>query len=279
MLKNAATGGSDPLLELMVAAHERDLQSKLDDMTPISELEQLVKNCSDTEFFVALTEEVRTAGAKTQKFLGKLGKTEENALRGKLDTLTANYCQNANEIAVIENRLKIKKDLLLRDKLKDIKIFECLNAEKATPLLLNIAKKTWGDDSLSGIKCDDGADFPKEEARNHYILNFYSNLYKVDNNVEGSIEDFLGPDIANHPTVVGSRLTDLEKASLDVPLDISELDNSLAEANLRSAPGIDGYSYRFINKFWRLFRFPLFRCAEVGLENNSLPDFFKTCRD
>jgi hypothetical protein len=117
MLKNAATGGGDELTGLLVAGHERDLQAKLDDMTPISELEQLVKKCSDTEFFVALTEEIRTAGAKTQKFLGKLGKTEENAIRGKLDALKTNYLHNANEIATLENKLKIKKDLLLRDKL------------------------------------------------------------------------------------------------------------------------------------------------------------------
>ncbi len=61
-----------------------------------------------------------------------------------MDALKINYSQNANIITEIENKLKIKKDLLLRDKLKDIKIFECLNAEKATPLLLNIAKKNWG---------------------------------------------------------------------------------------------------------------------------------------
>jgi hypothetical protein len=134
MLKNAA-GGGDVMGDLVQAGLERDLQAKLDDMTPISELEQLVKKCSDTEFFVALSEELRSAGAKTQKFLGKLGRIEENALQKKLESLKTNYSQNASVISGIENKLKIKKDLLLRDKLKDIKIFECLNAEKATPRL------------------------------------------------------------------------------------------------------------------------------------------------
>ncbi len=36
---------------------------------------------------------------------------------------------------------------------------------------------------------------------------------------------------------------------------------------MRSAPGIDGFSYRFISEFWEYFRVPL--CQ-------SLPDFFMT---
>ncbi len=73
-----------------------------------------------------------------------------------------------------------------------------------------------------------------------------------------------------------SKLTDFEREELDKPLEISELDNALKNANMRSAPGLDGFSYRFIHKFWHFFRGPLYNCAAVGLENNSLPDFFKT---
>jgi hypothetical protein len=98
----------------------------------------------------------------------------------------------------------------------------------------------------------------------------------MDDTVEGSIEDFLGPTICAKTTVMESKLSDYERNELDKQLDIVELDIALKHANLRSAPGIDGYSYRFINQFWNNFRFPLYRCAEEGLEDNSLPDFFKT---
>jgi hypothetical protein len=76
--------------------------------------------------------------------------------------------------------------------------------------------------------------------------------------------------------VLGSKLTEFERREFDSPLEIHELDAALKKANLRSAPGIDGYSYRFISKLWTLFRYPLFRRAVHGLENNSLPEFFKT---
>ena len=47
---------------------------------------------------------------------------------------------------------------------------------------------------------------------------------------------------------------------------------------MRSAPGIDGYSYRFITKFWEFFRKPLFHCAIETLENENPPDLFLTAQ-
>jgi hypothetical protein len=245
-------------------------------MSPITTLEQANKNCSVSEFFVALTDEVRNAGSRTQKFLGKVGRIEDIALGKQLEILKADYSKNAIHIAEIENRLKIKKDIILREKVKDVKIFECLNAEKATPLLLNLAKKTGSGDSISNICDTNGTPFINDQVRNEYIKFFYCNLYQTDYNVQGTIEDFLGPVICNHPLVTGSKLTALERDHLDRPLEVSELDKALEEANMRSAPGIDGYSYRFIAKFWHFFRIPLFKCAEQGLEDNTLPNFFKT---
>jgi hypothetical protein len=66
---------------------------------------------------------------------------------------------------------------MLRDKVKDVKIFECLNAEKATPLLLNLAKKTGSGDNLNNICDNNGSNFVNDSDRNGYIKDFYCNLY------------------------------------------------------------------------------------------------------
>ena len=47
---------------------------------------------------------------------------------------------------------------------------------------------------------------------------------------------------------------------------------------MKSAPGIDGYSYRFISKFWGIFRVPLYECAAESLESGTLPTFFSTAQ-
>jgi hypothetical protein len=115
--------GGDALTNLNVAAMQQDVRTKLDDMSPLTIFEQANKNCNDADFFIALTNEVRNAGARTQKFLGKLGRIEDTALGKQLELLKTDYCENAKLIAEIENRLKIKKDILLREKVKDVKIF------------------------------------------------------------------------------------------------------------------------------------------------------------
>jgi exonuclease III len=275
-MERRAMMGDTIEMDLDIAAKEQDIKLRIEDMIPLDVLEQAPKNCNENTFFVALTTEIRLAGAKTQKFLGRLTTISENTISKKLELLKVNFDLNYKQISELENKLKLDRDIRLREKLKDYKIFETLNAEKASPLLLDLAKKSSSLDSLTNIRDDQGGDFASDAERDDYIVEYYSNLYKIDGNVAGSIEDFLGPEVCNHPTVLGSKLTDFERRELDNPLEITELDEALKKANLRSAPGIDGYSYRFISKFWNVFRYPLFRCAIHGLEMNNLPDFFKT---
>ncbi len=79
--------------------------------------------------------------------------------------------QNYIWISELENILKLERDSKLKEKLKDIKIFECLNAETATPLLLDLAKKTSSLDSVTNIRDSDGKDFVSNEARYNFICN------------------------------------------------------------------------------------------------------------
>ena len=55
-----------------------------------------------------------------------------------------------------------------------------------------------------------------------YITNFYASLYKLPEAeppyAEGDIENFLGPEILNHPVVTSSKLTPTERTRLEAPL-------------------------------------------------------------
>ena len=103
-------------------------------------------------------------------------------------------------------------------------------------------------------------------------------MYRCDSEVQGEIEDFLGQDICHHPMVRDSILTQEEKINLDRELEITELDNPLEHANGKSAPGVDGFTYGFIRKFWHICRQPLFTCANTALENQALPESFLTAQ-
>jgi hypothetical protein len=261
---------------LSSAASEQRVKMLLEAMAPISLLETCEKRCSHTHFFGIFVKEIKTHASKCQRILARNKKIKIDDLTGKLSALKLDYGKNSVDILDLEHKLRIIADCDLREKAKDIKILECLQAEKATPLLVDLAKRPSSRDGLENIRDDDGLVFESAEMRGGYIRSFYEKLYKVDPLVEGEIEHFLGPEIASHPTVLASKLSMDEVTELDAPLDITELDKSLKLSNMRSAPGIDGFSYRFITEFWDYFRIPLFNCAVEGLENQSLPDFFMT---
>jgi hypothetical protein len=145
--------------DLQIGAKQQEIQLKLDDLIPLFDLKQAKKKCNDNIFFLALTSEVHSAGAKMQKFLRRLTTIFENSILKKLDILKMQDDQNYIQISELENILKLERDSKLKVKLKDLKIFECLNAEKATPLLLDLAKKTSSLDSVSNIRDSDGKDF------------------------------------------------------------------------------------------------------------------------
>ena len=65
----------------------------------------------------------------------------------------------------------------------------------------------------------------------------------------GCINNFLGPEISEHPIVKDCILTKTEKMRLDVKFKIDELDCAIKDANMNSAAGIDGLSTKFISKF------------------------------
>ncbi len=84
----------------------------------------------------------------------------------------------------------------------------------------------------------------------------------------------MGQEIISHPIVQNSRLTPTERENLDRPLDISELDKSMLKANLKSAPGIDGISNKFLKKYWQFFRTAVRNYCLHCFECDKLTDNF-----
>jgi len=254
-------------IELMLSEHEN-----------YEIVANMAKRCTHTEFFTALTEEIKKNGIWAQKKLFNLTKVKIGSLEKRVIALRNDFEANFGLIFDIEKKIAKIRDDELRCKLMDLKIFECLNAEKASPHFLHIANKSKKECDIDNICDDNGANFPDAAQREEHIVSFYSDLYKIDNNVEGEIADFLGPDIIATPQIKASKLTEREREELDSPLLIEELDKSLKQVNLKSSPGIDGYSYRFIKRFWDFFRLPLFKCANEALETGVLPESFLTAQ-
>jgi exonuclease III len=143
-LEENATSDATELNSLLVAGLEQEIMGDIEEMYPLEELTALNKTCSSSDFFVALMEEVKIRAAKMQRTLARHKKIRIEQYQTKLDILKQDYLANGEQIRITEKELLTIHDNDLRDRILDIKIFECLNAEKATPLMVSLAKPRGG---------------------------------------------------------------------------------------------------------------------------------------
>jgi Reverse transcriptase (RNA-dependent DNA polymerase) len=72
------------------------------------------------------------------------------------------------------------------------------------------------------------------------------------------------------------KLSEEERNRLDLPLTIEELDMSMQQSNMNSAPGVDGVSNKFIKKVWHWIRTPLLNYAHCCFRKGTLTKTFNT---
>jgi exonuclease III len=239
---------------------------------------ETLSNCSkmvcDKEFFQALTDRISEQMSRVQCKLNKHKNQKKNMLIKEINLLEDSYLDNRDRIRNCEQELNKILDLEHRRLIQNKKIFENLTFEKPSRRFLDIAHNIGKGEKLANINNDNGIPFETSNDLNDYITNFYADLYIRDPGVEGTIEDFLGQEICNHPLVRNSKLSNDERYDLENDLTYEELLTALNESNLKSAPGIDGFSNLFIKKFFYILGRPLFKCCTSCLNDGTLIETF-----
>jgi hypothetical protein len=139
--------------------------------------------------------------SSTQINLTKLKNFKKKLLEEQVKNLSEKFKDNEETICQLERKILEINDFEIRHLMGEKKIFDTLNYEKPSKNFLNLAKVINKSDSLSVIKNENGEDFESDKLREEYITNFYSNLYRKDEGIEGSIEDFLGEEISSSSLV------------------------------------------------------------------------------
>ncbi len=197
-----------------------------------------------------------------------------------------NDCKNSRFIGddvtlELESLLNKQVDLELRAEIENFRNFEYLNDEKITPYFVSLAKSNKAVASTDSICDDNGNPFHSATDRNNYVRNFYANLYRIPddqpNNIEGCIENFLGPEILNSQLIRDSTLPPDKVRDLETDITIEELDQSVQQGN-RSAAGMDGLSNCFIKRYWKYFRKLLHRYLLKCISVSRLTDSSKTAK-
>ena len=255
-----------------------EIRLAYEDLPDLNFFENLELQCNKATFFETLSSNVKNITLGHQAWVFKSKNKTKVSLAGRIKTLKQNFRDNTHEILALERRLSALIESELCSELIKIKNFERLNNEKITPYFLKIAKSSQPDESLDDLKDENGQDFKLSENRHDHITNYYENIYKktpdsVDANSH-HIDNFLG-ETKEVRTVLEAKVSEVDKAELESAITLAELDKSLAQANLNSAPGTDGISNKFIKHFWHLFQKPLLDYANHCFNTGQLTDSFR----
>ena len=98
----------------------------------ILNLEEAEKRCTSSTFFNALCRKIFVAGCGAQKHLSRLVHLKQKKLTDEKNKLALNFEDNPLEIFKIEKELTTIKETQIRDQITNIKVFEHLNAERAS---------------------------------------------------------------------------------------------------------------------------------------------------
>ena len=214
------SGENDGYSEMLIAACKARIREACDELPDLMMLDALEKNCSNKEFFTAITNRVKERVAWVQKHLTISSNNQKKLINERLDSLHVLPCteQNTSEKNALENKLAKILNSEMRNLIQDKRYLECVNFEKASQNFINIVKNCKASDDIHKIKDNNGNNFKNESDLKTHITNFYKNLYRKDElPSDTSIESFLGDDITNNPLVLNSKLTQVEKDNLDRP--------------------------------------------------------------
>jgi exonuclease III len=249
------------LLTLLIAEKETEIVMQKELLWDVPRYQGLVLTCPADYFLEALMSSIKGAVISFQAWVKKTDNLKKSLLIKKINSLRQDFAANHEEITSAEAKLNSILDSELMAKVKSMKLFNCLNSEKPTPIFLNLARTSNSGKTLSVINKPDGSNYANDTDRNEGIVSFYEDIYRKPSDEPSDllncVEKFLGTSIVDHPIVNNSKLSDEEIISLERPLTVDELDLSVEKCNLRSAPGIDGVNNYFIKKFWHLLRIPL----------------------
>ena len=245
-----------------------------------NDLENMPRSCDGDIFMEILLMAVKNDTISYQTFIKKEKDKALTELRKALANEKNGDNPNLDTIVRLESRLNLYVDSEMSREIEKYSLFEHVNMEKMTPHFLKLAKCTKPDNLLVDIKNDRGEDFESETVQREFIVGYYEKLYRLPenqkNNLAGSIEAFLGPDLLASPLIESMKISQNVSATLESDFSLPELDRAINDTKTRTAAGPDGIGNNFIKKFWWLFRDPLLKYLNCCITKGTLTDSFLT---
>jgi hypothetical protein len=205
------------LISLELAAKNTEISILKNSLLSFELIEQLKIIPPADIFLETLMSTVKGNVISFQQWVKKTENSRKAKIVNKIREIRMDPDPDFDRIGTLEYALLDITDKEIKEKVKSMKIFECLNAEKPTPLFMSLARCRSSSKKLSALKKPDGTAYAGDAERNEGIVQYYENLYKkpagerID--YTNCIEDFLGPTVLNHAIVQNSKLTENKKCN------------------------------------------------------------------
>ena len=112
---------------------------------------------------------------------------------------------NFEQISRLELDLRNMSETEINSELEKNPNFDTLHSERITPFFLKMAKGSMQERSQTEIRDGNGREFANEAEQRNYIVDHFANSFRKNpnepENLEGCIENFLGPVVLNHPLI------------------------------------------------------------------------------
>jgi exonuclease III len=276
--------GSNNLLTLQIEGKRGELRATLEDLPSVELLDTLDLDPAPDIFLETLILCVKNYALLEQRRSIRLKNLKKSILISEVKALKKNNIPAQTDFDAIrraELNLTNHVESELKAELQNYRKFETLNAERITPHFMSLVKNSTKSDCPTKICDDNGTPFEGVENLKNYVGTYFKNIYKKRNDINDrihhtEIEGFLSADILDRPEIQNAKLTEQEKIELDSPLTIEELTRSINKSNLKSAPGSNGISNKFIKRFWCFFKYPLLKYANFAFNEGRLTNSFRT---
>ena len=157
--------------------------------------------------------------------------------------------------------------------------WDILNREKTTKGFCAISKAMSKEinfnDTVKDTNFEPAREFKNNRELNKHTNDFYGSLFaNNDNECKTDIDGFLSDLDLDNETLNKLKVPDELKKGLDREITIDEIAKSLKSTSGFSSPGMDGFSYDFIKRYFHLLKFPMLRCFEFWIRNERVSENF-----
>ena len=244
---------NDKFCEHLLQVYNKDIEESCDLIPSIQTLLSYNSRLEPDLMLICLLNEIKNTCISFQSFYVKTTKEEKSNLSKQLahlrsigDFHSVVFKDTEARLLEIEHRENLRL-------LENTNFFNLLNHEKSTRSFSELLKNKNSHETLSSIKDNFGNTFQSDHERQNFILNHFKQLFSTSVEPEISLEEFFELN-ENDPTLNPFKLTQEDRLNLESPIQMSELETVLKNANANASVGLDGIPMAAIKHFWVLIK-------------------------